>query len=75
MAQAKGNEIERNRILAIGDAVRTDLLGAARLGIESLFVLGGIHAAEVEDSGAADLVSKLASVQVKPLARQTQLTW
>ena len=33
-------------VLAIGDGPVTDMLGAARLGIDALFVSGGIHAGE-----------------------------
>ncbi|MFI4947583.1 MAG: TIGR01459 family HAD-type hydrolase [Alphaproteobacteria bacterium] len=38
---------ERDRILAIGDSLRTDIAGAARAGIDSLLIAGGgIHATE-----------------------------
>ena len=33
-------------MLAIGDALRTDMLGAARQGIAAVFVQSGIHAGE-----------------------------
>ena len=33
-------------VLAIGDALRTDVLGAARMGFDCVFVQGGIHAGE-----------------------------
>lgn len=33
-------------VLAIGDALQTDMLGAARQGIDAIFVTGGIHAGE-----------------------------
>jgi HAD superfamily hydrolase (TIGR01459 family) len=36
----------RNEILAIGDGLSTDVLGAARQGIACIFVTGGIHAGE-----------------------------
>ncbi len=31
------------RVLAVGDALRTDILGASRMGIDSLWILSGIH--------------------------------
>jgi len=37
---------ERSRVLAIGDGLPTDVAGAARAGIDFLFVTGGIHAAD-----------------------------
>ncbi|HVM37658.1 MAG TPA: TIGR01459 family HAD-type hydrolase [Sphingomicrobium sp.] len=33
-------------VLAIGDSLKTDVLGAARMGFDCLFVTGGIHAGE-----------------------------
>jgi HAD superfamily hydrolase (TIGR01459 family) len=35
-----------DQVLAVGDAVRTDALGAARMGFDFVFVAGGIHAGE-----------------------------
>jgi len=43
--------VERRRILAIGDSLRTDIAGAAAAGIDSALVVGGIHA---EELGATD---------------------
>src|SRR5574341_1590723 len=42
----------RSRILAVGDPLRTDVAGAAGVGVDSLLVLGGIHAEEL--AGAAE---------------------
>lgn len=33
----------RDAVLAIGDALETDILGAARYGLDAVFVTGGIH--------------------------------
>ena len=41
--------IEKSRILAVGDTPRTDLAGAASVGIDSCWVLGGIHADDFAD--------------------------
>lgn len=35
------------RVLAVGDSLRTDIAGAAKQGMDSVFVLGGIHAEEL----------------------------
>lgn len=35
-----------SEVLAIGDGLQTDILGAARMGFDALFVSGGIHAGE-----------------------------
>jgi HAD superfamily hydrolase (TIGR01459 family) len=36
----------RESVLAVGDSLRTDVLGAARFGLDTVFVQGGIHAGE-----------------------------
>src|SRR5579864_7510172 len=36
--------VDRRRVLAIGDSLRTDIAGATGAGIDSVFVAGGIHA-------------------------------
>ena len=33
-------------MLAVGDGLQTDILGAARMGFDAVFVTGGIHAGE-----------------------------
>src|SRR5262249_31847220 len=42
--RAAGRKIALNRVLAVGDSVRTDLRGARTLGVDFLFVTSGIHA-------------------------------
>jgi ribonucleotide monophosphatase NagD (HAD superfamily) len=37
---------DRRRILAVGDSLRTDIAGAATVGIDSVLVAGGIHGEE-----------------------------
>jgi HAD superfamily hydrolase (TIGR01459 family) len=41
--QIRGAPIEKPCVLAIGDGMRTDIIGAARAGLDALFVTGGIH--------------------------------
>lgn len=52
--QAAGRPLEKSRVLAIGDSVRTDATGAAQFGIDLLFVTGSIHAAELDAFGKPD---------------------
>jgi HAD superfamily hydrolase (TIGR01459 family) len=40
--------IPREKVLAVGDAIRTDIAGAAAFGIDSLLVARGIHTAELK---------------------------
>lgn len=46
-----GRRVERARVLAIGDAMRTDIAGAVRMGLDSLFLGEGIHAEETMSGG------------------------
>jgi HAD superfamily hydrolase (TIGR01459 family) len=48
----------RRRVLAIGDSLRTDIAGAAAAGIDSAWILGGIHGEAVAgDIGRAAAMS------------------
>ncbi len=41
--QIRGAPVDKRRVLAIGDGMKTDILGASRAGLDVLFVTGGIH--------------------------------
>lgn len=45
-----GQGTEPRKILAVGDAIRTDIAGGARAGLDTLFVARGIHAGETLDA-------------------------
>jgi ribonucleotide monophosphatase NagD (HAD superfamily) len=50
-----GTAPDLGRVLAIGDAIRTDVAGAQGFGIDALMVARGIHAAELGvEEGALD---------------------
>jgi HAD superfamily hydrolase (TIGR01459 family) len=49
-----GHPLDRAKILAIGDSVRTDAIGAASAGLDLYFVTGSIHAGELDAFGASD---------------------
>jgi HAD superfamily hydrolase (TIGR01459 family) len=66
------------RVLAIGDSVRTDLKGAAALGVDCLFVTAGIHAEELggrESLDAAALAEIFAAAGLFPKTVMRQLAW
>jgi HAD superfamily hydrolase (TIGR01459 family) len=46
-ANLRGGPIEDARVLAIGDAMRTDVAGAVARGLDVLFVTAGIHGEEL----------------------------
>jgi HAD superfamily hydrolase (TIGR01450 family) len=76
--RAHGQQIAHNRVLAIGDSIRTDLKGAAAFGIDCLFVTAGIHAEEFGDRdnpNASALSTIFADAQVAPKMVMRQLAW
>ncbi len=66
-------ETTHNRVLAVGDSLRTDIAGANRQGIKSVLVLDGIHREEVADGKpVAEIV---ASSGHRPDYVMEQLAW
>ena len=77
-ARALTGKLALNRVLAIGDSVRTDLKGANDLGIDCLFVTAGIHAEELgsrEDPDLAALGTIFAAAGQAPKAVTRSLVW
>ncbi len=73
------DSVPRERVLAIGDAIRTDIAGAAAFGIDSLLVARGIHTAELK-LDELPLASEhaqdwLARQVVRPQAVTDKLVW
>jgi HAD superfamily hydrolase (TIGR01459 family) len=63
-----------SQILAVGDSLRTDIAGAAGAGIDSVWILGGIHAEELR--GDPELVTAAAAaVALMPKAVLPQFSW
>ena len=54
IAALRGAPVAPARALAIGDALRTDLAGAAAAGLDALFVADGIHRSELYGPDAPD---------------------
>ncbi|HZP77319.1 MAG TPA: TIGR01459 family HAD-type hydrolase [Pseudolabrys sp.] len=79
-AQAlRDQPVAAERILAIGDSVRTDLKGAHAFGVDFLFVTGGIHAEELGGRDAhpdrAALHDIFVSAGKKPRGVTRRLCW
>ncbi|HML07459.1 MAG TPA: TIGR01459 family HAD-type hydrolase [Xanthobacteraceae bacterium] len=77
-AQIRGGEVPLDRVLAVGDSLRTDLKGAAAFGVDCLFVISGIHAEEFGSREAPDpsrLNAMFAAAGVTPKAVARRLVW
>tara|TARA_A100001011_G_scaffold398033_1_gene500996 strand:+ start:3207 stop:4013 length:807 start_codon:yes stop_codon:yes gene_type:complete len=65
----KNNE----KVLAIGDNLRTDIKGANNLNIDSIFIFNGVHRNEVKHH--TDLNNLFNKYRVKPNFFQSELIW
>jgi HAD superfamily hydrolase (TIGR01459 family) len=71
----QGQSVRRERVLAIGDSVRTDLAGAHGFGIDCLFVTRGIHSEEFEGIDQLDPASVKELFGHPPKALIRELMW
>jgi HAD superfamily hydrolase (TIGR01459 family) len=74
----RGTSVEDARVLAIGDAMHTDVAGAARRGIDILFVAAGIHREDLHGDGpleAAAFEQFSSSHGLWPTAAVRDLVW
>ncbi len=69
----KGKQVPREKILAIGDGIRTDIEGAAGAGIDSVFVASGVHAPGGLTSET--LAELFPSPAIRPIAAMPSLVW
>jgi HAD superfamily hydrolase (TIGR01459 family) len=78
VAELSGRPVDRSEVLAIGDAVRTDLAAAQGAGVDALLIAGGLHRDEVMANGAIDpvrLAGLLAPPAPRPVAAMLHLAW
>ena len=74
-AEHGGHQIRLDRVLAIGDSVRTDLAGAHGFGIDCLFVTRGIHSEDFEGIDQLDPASVRELFGHPPRALMRDLRW
>jgi HAD superfamily hydrolase (TIGR01459 family) len=77
-ARVRGKDVERARVIAVGDAVRTDLEAARRAGVDAVFIAAGIHRHDTMD-GEAIVPARLAELfpphAPRALAAMPMLAW
>ena len=76
---ATKRDIPRSKWLAIGDGLKTDILGATRASIDVLLITGGIHEQQLSDATGSPDSAKIASVlrdqHLKAVAAMRRLVW
>lgn len=80
IGELSGAEPAASKVLAIGDGVATDLLGASRAGLDSLFLTEGVHRDELYPPperrlDASAMGALLVGAGVKPVAFAPFLVW
>jgi HAD superfamily hydrolase (TIGR01459 family) len=66
--------VPRARILAVGDALRTDMAGAKAAGVDGCWVLGGLHGEHLGEDRAR-IEAEAAASGLSPVATLPRLVW
>lgn len=77
-AVALGRDVPLDRVIGIGDALRTDLAGARDFGFDALLIARGIHAGDLIEDGAvsAERAARLLAAEaLSPVGVQDKLVW
>ena len=70
-----GRTVAKRELLAIGDGMDTDILGAHRFGVDMLYVASGIHLGAGEGVTGATLAKLFAGRPERPVAAIAELAW
>lgn len=74
----RGTAVDKARVLAIGDGLRTDIAGASAAGLDALFVASGLHVKHASPGEALDraqLSALFSESEIWPVAAQARLAW
>jgi HAD superfamily hydrolase (TIGR01459 family) len=74
-ASIRGRPVPKERILAIGDGLNTDIKGAGEAGLRSLFVASALHVEAGRSLDEALLAELFAGRPHRPIAAQAALAW
>lgn len=66
-------DVPSPQVLAVGDALRTDIAGAAAIGVDACWVLGGLHGAH--RGGTAAIEMEAAAAGLRPIASIPHFVW
>lgn len=78
LTKLRGNDIDKDKVLAIGDGLQTDIRGAVSQEIDVLFISGGIHATDFGPTDAPDehlIRRRLAEEGLTARAATPRLAW
>ena len=75
LAELKGRPVARERTLAIGDGLSTDIAGAGAAGVPSVYIASSVHMLPGEALGATALARLFDGSPARPIAAMTSLSW
>ena len=75
VASLRGKPVPKDRILAIGDGLKTDLQGAGAAGLRSVFIASALHVDPGRTFDEALLAELFAAYPYPPIAAQPALRW
>jgi HAD superfamily hydrolase (TIGR01459 family) len=74
--ELRGANFPVSHILAIGDGVKTDILGAAEFGLDAVYIASAVHLEGGTAGLDADTIAGLfAGLNFRPVAALSRLTW
>jgi HAD superfamily hydrolase (TIGR01459 family) len=73
--EARGEDVEKTRILAIGDGIKTDIAGARNAGLRAVFIASALHVAGHQALDEAVLAQLFEDHPAPPIAALTGLAW
>jgi HAD superfamily hydrolase (TIGR01459 family) len=73
LAAVRGGPVPHDRILAIGDGLRTDIKGAGNVGLAAAFIASGVHVSGPLDEPT--LAALFAGSDTHPIAALPALAW
>jgi HAD superfamily hydrolase (TIGR01459 family) len=75
IAQRAGRSIDKAEVLAIGDGIKTDIVGASRAGIASVYIASAVHMPHGAALEPAVLREMFSDPAVQPIAAMPGLAW
>jgi HAD superfamily hydrolase (TIGR01459 family) len=75
VSSLRGTPVPKDRILAIGDGLKTDLQGAGEAGLRSVFIASALHVEPGRDFDEALLAELFAAYPHPPIAAQAAFRW
>ena len=73
LAAVRGTPVAQDRILAIGDGLKTDIRGASNVGLDVAFIASGVHVSGGLDE--ATLETLFAGTDMHPIVALPALAW